>query len=273
MQRVHMDAFMQDWVGKYVAGETYLYFCQSPTLYGFTLWGWPTEADVASLAHALTVELRDTTLPHVSLVDTRRIAHADPGAFGVLNTYVRNNFELLKRKVQQLALVRPGGLEGAVVAGFFQVLQPPYPVHVVEDVQQGLRSLGIKDVDAVALALDSAHVQVSGVPHVVSALHAVLADRLTDATPAMVARIMGLSQRTLQRRLGEAGTTFVTELNNARIKEAQRRMLATRDPLTNIAMDVGCASLQHFSALFRRLVGDAPSSWRTAHSKNNSRAG
>ena len=47
MQRVHMDAFMQDWVGKYVAGETYLYFCQSPTLYGFTLWGWPTEADVA----------------------------------------------------------------------------------------------------------------------------------------------------------------------------------------------------------------------------------
>lgn len=271
MQRVHLDAFMQDWTGKYVAGETYLYFCQSPTLYGFSLWGWPGENDVKALAHALTVELKDTAQPHVSLVDTRRIAHADPGAFGVLNTYVRNNFELLRRKVLKLALVRPGGMEGAVVAGFFQVLQPPYPVHVVEDVPAGLTWLGVKDATRVAADLDAAHAQVSGVPQVVSALHAVLADRLTDATPAMVARIMGLSQRTLQRRLGEAGTTFVAQLNHARIQEAQRRMLATRDPLTNIAMDVGCASLQHFSALFRRLTGEPPSSWRNKHARSGTR--
>jgi len=45
-------------------------------------------------------------------------------------------------------------------------------------------------------------------------------------------------------------------------------MLAdTNEPLTNIALEVGCASLQHFSALFRKHVGEAPSSWRKRHRK------
>ena len=36
-------------------------------------------------------------------------------------------------------------------------------------------------------------------------------------------------------------------------------------PLTAIAFDVGCASLQHFSALFRRRTQESPSAFRARH--------
>ncbi len=38
--------------------------------------------------------------------------------------------------------------------------------------------------------------------------------------------------------------------------------------LTAVAVEVGCASLQHFSSLFRKLVGESPSTWRDLHRKS-----
>ncbi|MBI5495411.1 MAG: helix-turn-helix transcriptional regulator [Deltaproteobacteria bacterium] len=261
------DAFVSAPLGRWIAGETFLYFCASPTLYGFTLWGWPTEADMRRLAHFLTVELLPGAVPHVSLVDTRRIRRADPGAFAALDEYVRRHHDALQRMVTRLALVRPAGMEGAVVAGFYQVLQPPYPHRVFEDAVAALEWLEAPRAATLAEELDGLHAAVTGVAPAVGALQAALGGHLDDATPATLARLLGLSQRTLQRRLQEAGTTFQAELNAARIREAQRRMLATRDPLTAIALDVGCASLQHFSALFRRLVRASPSEWRRANAR------
>jgi AraC-like DNA-binding protein len=43
------------------------------------------------------------------------------------------------------------------------------------------------------------------------------------------------------------------------------RMLESNDPLTAIALDAGFASLQHFSAAFRKLTGASPSAWRAAN--------
>ena len=74
---------------------------------------------------------------------------------------------------------------------------------------------------------------------------------------------IGLSARTLQRRLGEHDTSFRRESNVARVRVAQRLLLDTDAPLTRIAYAVGCASLPHFSALFRRVSGKSPSAWRT----------
>jgi AraC-like DNA-binding protein len=76
------------------------------------------------------------------------------------------------------------------------------------------------------------------------------------------AHALRVSLRTLQRRLSEADTTFHEELAGARLAAAQRLMLDSDAALTTIALEVGCASLQHFSALFRRLAGQSPSAWR-----------
>ena len=44
-----------------------------------------------------------------------------------------------RQKVRRLALVRPTGLAGAVTAGFYEVLDAPYPVerHIVRDLALG----------------------------------------------------------------------------------------------------------------------------------------
>jgi AraC family transcriptional regulator len=44
---------------------------------------------------------------------------------------------------------------------------------------------------------------------------------------------------------------------------AAQRLLAEGDAsIARVASEVGCKSLSHFSALFRRLTGETPSDWR-----------
>ncbi|MFK8252928.1 AraC family transcriptional regulator [Ancylobacter terrae] len=50
-----------------------------------------------------------------------------------------------------------------------------------------------------------------------------------------------------------------------RIERAQALMLETRDSLVAIALDVGFQTQAHFTAVFRRFVGDTPYQWRCAN--------
>ena len=60
----------------------------------------------------------------------------------------------------------------------------------------------------------------------------------------------------------DGGTSFQLELDAARVRLAKRLLVESDSSLTEIAYDVGCASPQHFSTLFRRVVGAPPSAWR-----------
>jgi AraC-like DNA-binding protein len=51
-------------------------------------------------------------------------------------------------------------------------------------------------------------------------------------------------------------------LTRLRVERAQRLMLATQDPLSQIALACGMADQAHLSKLFRREVGEPPSTWR-----------
>jgi len=66
-------------------------------------------------------------------------------------------------------------------------------------------------------------------------------------------------------RLHAAGTTFRHELNSARVRAAQTLLATSHTKLEVIAAEIGCASVQHFSTLFRRETGEAPSAWRARH--------
>ncbi len=75
---------------------------------------------------------------------------------------------------------------------------------------------------------------------------------------------LNLTRRTLQRRLHEAGTSFQKVVIFTRIKFAKRLLSETRAPITQIAVDVGFATLQAFSSAFRRETGLSPSNYRNA---------
>ncbi|HTM21901.1 MAG TPA: helix-turn-helix transcriptional regulator [Kofleriaceae bacterium] len=249
-------------IGAWRAGQSWIWFCPRAELCGFAVWGRPQAAEMERLGRLLEVELGPPIPPHVSLVDASRLEGVDARAFAMLAAYVGGHFAALSRQVTKLAIVRPAGLTGATVSGFFQVLDRPYPVEVFGDAAAALTWLGATDGGLLA-ELDALAAAASGLPPLLVELRRLLDRRLADLGPARAARALGLSVRSFQRRLAEAGTTFQAERGAAQVRAAQRLLLDSDASLTEVALEVGCASPQHFSALFRRLTGEAPSAWRT----------
>ena len=242
-----------------------MYFCAHPERCGFVLWGRPDEDDIRRLIRLLKSELAPPSVPHVSLIDARRLEGVDAGAYAAIAGYVKEHHQRLGAYVTRLALVRPSGLAGAVVAGFFQVLAPPYPVSTFADAAGALDWLG-RAADAPLLPeLDALVASASGTAPIVAELRGLLEADLGRATLEGAARTLSLSERTLQRRLNEAGTTFHQELNVTQVRVAKAMLLDSAAQLTTVALEVGCASLQHFSALFRKHTGESPSAWRARH--------
>jgi AraC-like DNA-binding protein len=78
-----------------------------------------------------------------------------------------------------------------------------------------------------------------------------------------IAAAMGLTRRTLNRRLGEYGTTFKGALATVRFEVAQQLLRDTTLPVSQIALALGYAELAPFVRAFRRWSGQSPAGWRT----------
>lgn len=257
------DDYRREPAGSYLVVPRALVFCARPTLWGFALWGRPTEADMKRIVPLLALELAPGVVPHASLIDTRYLEAGDPRAFAVLTRYLRANWAVFETRVTRLALVRPPGLLGATVAGFYQVAGAPYPVRVFEAVTEATSWLR---AGSLAATLDAAIAAASDLSPVLLELRRWLDGHLADASLARAAKAVSRAARSLQRDLAAAGTTFQDELDLARVRLARRLLTETDSSLTEIAYDVGCASPQHFSTLFRRVADQTPSAWR-AHQR------
>lgn len=260
--------YRADPAGTYVVVPRAIVFCARPTLWGFSLWGAPTEADLRRIVPLLSLELH--AVPHASLVDVRRLESGDPRAFAVLTRYLRANFEAFQRCVTRLALVRPPGLLGATVAGFYQVAGSPYPVRVFDDLRAAGAWLRASEAAAV---LDAAVEAASGMSPVLLHLRRWLDGHLSEASLPRAARAVSRAPRSLQRDLRGAGSSFQEELDTARVRLAKRLLVESDSTLTEISYDIGCASPQHFSTLFRRVVGMQPSAWRITARRRGTSAG
>jgi AraC-like DNA-binding protein len=95
---------------------------------------------------------------------------------------------------------------------------------------------------------------------ILSRLRAVVVERLPDGVPAqrVVARALGMSARTLQRRLIEEGTSYQAVLDQTRADLA-RSYLAEGWSVTETAFTLGFSDTSSFSRAFRRWTGMAPS--------------
>ena len=115
-------------------------------------------------------------------------------------------------------------------------------------------------------------------------LDAELADRRAEATAADrakvtvkrllagrrpdlrdVARELGVSTRTLQRRLADAGLTFQQILEGARRELAHHYLLHSALDLTETAYVLGYEDASSFFRAFHQWEGDSPGRWREQH--------
>ena len=74
---------------------------------------------------------------------------------------------------------------------------------------------------------------------------------------------MGLSANyfsSLFRRV--VGESFSDRLNRVRIEEGKRLLLATDDPIAQIAVSIGFSDQSYFCKVFRRYVGVSPGRFR-----------
>jgi AraC-like DNA-binding protein len=80
-----------------------------------------------------------------------------------------------------------------------------------------------------------------------------------------LARELHISVRTLQRRLGEEGTSFAVLVDEVR-HELARTLIRRADlSLVDVATRVGFAEFATFSRAFKRWTGLAPGAYRNQH--------
>jgi len=63
----------------------------------------------------------------------------------------------------------------------------------------------------------------------------------------------------------ETGLTPMDYVERMRCREACRLLETTSQPITQISLDLGYATSQHFATSFRRITGRTPTQWRREH--------
>jgi AraC-like DNA-binding protein len=86
------------------------------------------------------------------------------------------------------------------------------------------------------------------------------------ADAASIARTLGLSERTLGRRLQEIGKTWRGVLDAFREAEAERLLSSGRAELSDVAFRLGFSDQTAWNRAFKRWKGTSPTEWRAARS-------
>ncbi|MEA3105720.1 MAG: hypothetical protein QOI88_325 [Gammaproteobacteria bacterium] len=92
----------------------------------------------------------------------------------------------------------------------------------------------------------------------------VLAQRLQGNEPSQedVAELLNVSARTLQRRLGDGGTTFKEILDETRRALALAYLSEPHHSVSDVTYLLGFSCASSFTRAFRRWTGRSPSDWR-----------
>lgn len=104
-----------------------------------------------------------------------------------------------------------------------------------------------------------------------SQVRGLIARELSEGVPKIssIAAQLAMSGRTLQRRLGDAGFSFQSLVDDARRELASRLLRDTSYSLAEIAFLTGFSEQSAFNRASRRWSGQTPRSWRLQLSNND----
>jgi len=100
-----------------------------------------------------------------------------------------------------------------------------------------------------------------------SGIEELIASLMPDGYPTIenTADLVGMSPRTLQRWLGEAGVTYSELVAACRFNVASTWLRQSDMPVTDIAMALGYTDGSNFARAFRREAHLSPAAYRARH--------
>lgn len=263
------EEFLRSPAGKYYIGRCFAFWQQSTELDGLSIWG---HADADSLR--VVVRLLDVgaVSPHRSLLDMRGLTGVDFEGFDVMYRGVRDHQEGFAQNIEKQAILRPDGPIGALVLGFYNLITVRYPVKQFTNEDDALVWLEIAERGDVLAELAAMRMTAFGRPEVVTRLRARLAATNGRGSPEQLAKALGLSLRSLQRKLAEIGTTVRDELHAFRVERAKKLLFETDDSLFAVSSSAGFESVRTFTEVFSKRTGETPHTFRLRAREQAARA-
>lgn len=227
---------------------------------GWKVWGRPEVRDGEQLVACIETLLRPRAPKYWSLVDLRALEVVGELGFEVLRAWVERNRAALAKRLVRQAVLKPRGVVGAMVAGFYVQLTPGHPVRVFDSEREACAWLAPDAKGELTQLVDELHRETQ--PSFLPALREWLAEHPEATRAPDAAKAFGLSARTLHRRLASEQSAFHLELRRARVERAQALLRDTDWKLTHVAHEVGFPSGQHLATAFREVLGLTPSAFR-----------
>lgn len=244
---------------RYVLSRSFCYWQDGTRANGTFMWGKPLESDIAEMETYWSCCVGKPVFDgRAVFIDARDVHSVDALAFKRLLSYLLRMRQAL-RGVGSTTMVHGGGMVGVVTAGLLSVVRPSYPFRAVgaDQLREAFALANVADIYEQVEALRTRNFA----PEIVLAVRSAL-QRKPDATMELLADELGMSERTLQRRLEAAGTSLRQERQAHVMRQAEELLAATSLDLDAIAARLGLSSASHLVTHFRRTHAMTPGEWR-----------
>jgi len=234
-----------------------------PDCFGSCLFGVVDAEVMSQMCELLGASTRaHAPRPMDIIADGRAQGTLLPEAVEVATAFIGRELELARACTRRLVILSPANVTSATLIGAVAFGGLSVPLLRADDLPQAGRVLDRPELVAPLRLLEVAITEASGVPPWLSSLRHLLRTDLDRAEPAELARRLGLSVRTLQRKLAELGLSLHQELTAARVAIAAELLAETDDKLDAIALRAGFSSRAHLARAFLRERGESPDQFR-----------
>lgn len=244
-------------------GRTFAFWQSSQRLHGTLMWGRPNEDDVVAMSNIWDTHQRSPFGRDPTFTDIRHLDGLDLLAFERLVITFRERREEWTARTGPQAILHAGGLAVAAILGAIQLTGSGYQLAAFDKPGPALAWLARPEFEQ-----DYLHLRASllGLPDIVRRVRAALAASNLRSTRA-IARSLGLSVRSLQRHLADAGTSLRAERTRQLIQRAEELLEGTDLDLGAIAEMLGLGSAARLVSLFRSVHGMTPGTFRAERAR------
>jgi AraC-like DNA-binding protein len=238
-------------------GENVLFWNTSDGLGGIAVWGRPPRREIEQFVTLAESILDGGALaPRTIFADLQELEAVDTDSFELVRDHIQRVGPRLAELGVREAVLRPRGLVGAVVAGFYAAspwLSSHRVFETAADAEVWLERPDLREHLEQVKALRATQLRARSPLYTLRSL----LEREPATTIEDAAQRLGMSTRSLQRHLRMTSSSYRGELRDARLRRA-RALLDEGTKVAAVAAEIGFASSQHFATWFKRHTGESP---------------